>query len=80
MRINEILREADEWEESVLNRYPEARFATQKMINGATFATDMSGQVGIYDPKNSYAKVGPESLKTENMSPLRNKANHLRKK
>ena len=55
----------DRWKQSVLNRYPEARFATQKMINGATFATDMSGQVGIYDPKNSYAKVGPESLKTE---------------
>jgi len=51
----------ERWKESVLNRYPEARFATQKMINGATIATDRSGQVGIYDPKNSYAKVGPET-------------------
>ncbi len=53
----------ERWKESVLNRYPEARFATQKMINGATIATDRSGKVGIYDPKNSYAKVGPETQK-----------------
>ena len=52
----------DRWKQSVLNRYPEARFATQKMINGATIATDRTGQVGIYDPKNSYAKVGPEGV------------------
>jgi len=51
----------DKWKQAVLNRYPEARFATQKMINGATVATDRSGQVGIYDPKTSYAKVGPET-------------------
>jgi hypothetical protein len=51
----------DKWKQAVLNRYPEARFATQKMINGATIATDRSGQVGIYDPKTSYAKVGPET-------------------
>ena len=51
----------DKWKEAVLKRYPEARFMTQKMINGATIASDRSGQVGIYDPKNSYAKVGPET-------------------
>ena len=51
----------DKWKQAVLNRYPEARFATQKMINGVTSATDRSGQVGVYDPKNSYAKVGPET-------------------
>ena len=51
----------DKWKQAVLNRYPEARFATQKMINGATIASDRSGQVGVYDPKNSYAKVGPET-------------------
>jgi len=55
----------DRWKEAVLKRYPEARFATQKMINGATFATDRTGQVGIYDPKNSYAKVGPEEQITQ---------------
>jgi hypothetical protein len=55
----------DRWKEAVLKRYPEARFATQKMINGATFATDRTGQVGIYDPKNSYAKVGPEDQITK---------------
>ena len=51
----------DKWKEAVLNRYPEARFMTQKMINGATIASNRTGQVGIYDPKNSYAKVGPET-------------------
>jgi hypothetical protein len=51
----------DKWKEAVLKRYPEARFMTQKMINGATIASDRTGQVGIYDPKNSYAKVGPET-------------------
>ena len=51
----------DKWKDAVLKRYPEARFMTQKMINGATIASDRSGQVGIYDPKNSYAKVGPET-------------------
>lgn len=49
----------DRWKQAVLNRYPNAKFVTQKMINGATFAMDETGQVGIYDPKNSYAKVGP---------------------
>ena len=51
----------DRWKEAVLKRYPEAKFMTQKMINGATIAMDKTGQVGIYDPKNSYAKVGPET-------------------
>ena len=51
----------DYWRKAVLARYPEARFATQKMINGATIATDRTGQVGIYDPKNNYSKVGPET-------------------
>jgi hypothetical protein len=50
------------------------------MINGAIYAMDNSGQVGSYEPKRSYAKVGPESLKTESASPLRNKVNYLRKK
>ena len=58
----------DRWKQGVLARYPNAIFRQQKMINGATFAIDDNKQVGIYDPKNSYAKVGPESLKTENMS------------
>ena len=49
----------DRWKQAVLNRYPNAKFVTQKMINGVTFAMDETGQVGIYDPKNSYAKVGP---------------------
>ena len=61
----------ERWKQAVLNRYPEARFATQKMINGATIATDRSGQVGIYDPKNSYAKVGPETQQGVTESPQR---------
>lgn len=68
------------WQKAVLARYPNARFVHEKMINGAIYAMDNSGQVGSYEPKRSYAKVGPESLKTESASPLRNKANHLRKK
>ena len=51
----------DRWKQNVLAKYPEARFMTQKMINGATIASDRSGQVGVYDPKNSYARVGPET-------------------
>lgn len=70
----------DRWKQGVLARYPNAIFRQQKMINGATFAIDNNKQVGIYDPKNSYAKVGPESLKTESASHLRTKANYLRKK
>ena len=68
------------WQKAVLARYPTARFVHEKMINGAIYAMDNSGQVGSYEPKRSYAKVGPESLKTESASPLRNKVNHLRKK
>ena len=47
------------WQKAVVARYPNAKFFQQKMMNGATIARDESGQVGIYDPKNSYAKVGP---------------------
>jgi hypothetical protein len=56
------------WQKAVLARYPNARFFQQKMINGATIARDETGQVGIYDPKTGYAKVGPESLKTEDVT------------
>ncbi len=51
----------DSWEKSVRARYPDAKFATQKMPNGATMAMNASGQVGIYDPKRKYYKVGPET-------------------
>jgi hypothetical protein len=50
----------DSWEKAVRARYPDAKFATQKTPNGATMAMNASGQVGIYDPKRSYSKVGPD--------------------
>ena len=52
------------WQKAVVARYPDAKFFQQKMMNGATIARDESGQVGIYDPKNSYAKVGPSDEST----------------
>ena len=56
------------WQKAVLARYPNARFVHEKMIDGAIYAMDNSGQVGSYEPKRSYAKVGPESLKTESIA------------
>jgi len=74
MKINHIIKEQntqpplmavskERWEKAVLARYPTAKFVHQKMLHGAIYAMDQSEQVGIYDPKNSYAKVGPESVK-----------------
>lgn len=47
------------WQKAVLARYPNAQFRHQKMINGAIIAIDNNKEVGIYDPKTNYAKVGP---------------------
>ena len=68
------------WQKAVLARYPKARFIHEKMLNGAIYAMDDSGQVGSYEPKRSYAKVGPESLKTEAANPAQQAAIAISKK